>query len=229
MQVSLFQSIPPHMGFGTPEDSLQSCLSLQPKSAKKDIVRYVYNANKHLRYEARLDWVHPEDKDRKFIILYSLSNCHLSIMEPPIRNSGIIGGRFLSPTLVPKPGTDPSNPEYYTPADIYIGAVLVVFNHRFIITGADLFVHRYAEANPEKFPPEVVDNIRNYMFCNGLLKDDIELRSKQQAEEQREKKRDQMCTENNSPHCAIEAAPTLTQECECPDAPSGKQDYTDTN
>ncbi|KAJ8871831.1 hypothetical protein PR048_028171 [Dryococelus australis] len=115
------QVIPPHTGFGTPEDSLQSCLSLQPKPPKKDVIRYVVNASKYLRYEARLDWVHPEDKERRFIVLYSLSDGQISITEPPIRNSGIIGGPFLKPMLVPKPGTDANNPEYYTASDIYIG------------------------------------------------------------------------------------------------------------
>ncbi|XP_063223863.1 EF-hand domain-containing protein 1-like isoform X2 [Bacillus rossius redtenbacheri] len=167
-------AIPPHTGFGTPEDSLQSCLSLQPKPPRKDVIRYVVNANKNLRYEARLDWVHPEDKDRRFIVLYSLADGNLSITEPPVRNSGIIGGRFLKPMLVPKPGTDPDNPEYYTAADIFVGAVLVVFQHRFIVTGADLMVYHYMEANQEKFPPLVFSNIRSYVQRQGLVPAEVE-------------------------------------------------------
>lgn len=53
------------------------------------------------------------------------------------------------------------------------GAVIVVNEHKFLITGADLLVYRYMEANPEKFNPEIVENIRNYLMKEGLLKEDI--------------------------------------------------------
>ncbi|KAJ9595340.1 hypothetical protein L9F63_027272, partial [Diploptera punctata] len=44
-------------------------------------------------------------------------------------------------------------------------------------TGADLFVYHYMETNPEKFPSEVVDNIRNYLIKSGHLKEDIDHRA----------------------------------------------------
>lgn len=72
-----------------------------------------------------------------------------------------------------KPGSDPLNPCYYTPADFYIGAIISVYEQSFIITDADLFVYRYMQANLEKFPGEIVENIRNHMFNKGYLNDDI--------------------------------------------------------
>jgi hypothetical protein len=54
----------------------------------------------------------------------------------------------------------------------FAGAPVVVFTRRFIITGADLFVYNYMETNPEYFPPNVIDNIRNYMIQAGHLKED---------------------------------------------------------
>ncbi|KAJ9595341.1 hypothetical protein L9F63_027273, partial [Diploptera punctata] len=61
--------IPPHLGFGSPEDSLQSCLTVTiPVPPKKDVVRYVYNINK--KEKTIMDWVHPEDKNRKFVFSY---------------------------------------------------------------------------------------------------------------------------------------------------------------
>lgn len=123
----------------------------------------------------KFDWVHPEDSIREFILLYSLSHGSIQILEPKIRNSGILGGKFLRDMLLPKPNTDPQNPDYYTPADFYIGARIEFLGHRFIITGADLYVYRYMQANPEKFSQEVIDNVRNYMFKQGYLTEDIKV------------------------------------------------------
>jgi len=68
-----------------------------------------------------MDWAHPEDKDRKFVFSYSLSDCCITIIEIPQRNSGFVGGTYLKATRIPKPGTSLDNPEYYTPLDLYIG------------------------------------------------------------------------------------------------------------
>lgn len=48
----------------------------------------------------------------------------ISIFEPPVRNSGIIGGKFLGRTRVAKPNSPVDNPIYYSPSDFYIGAVI---------------------------------------------------------------------------------------------------------
>lgn len=122
-----------------------------------------------------MDWVHPEDSIRKFILLYSLSLGTIQILEPPIRNSGILGGKFLRDELIKKPNTSPLNPEYYTPSDFYIGAKIDINGYRFIITGADLCVYRYMQANPEKFSQEVIDNMRNYMYRESYLEQDIKV------------------------------------------------------
>ncbi|XP_066995320.2 EF-hand domain-containing protein 1 [Anabrus simplex] len=163
------RKIPPYTGFGTVEDSYQSCLSLRPRSPKKDVVRYILNAKKFLRYTAKLDWVHPEDEIRQFIFSYSLFDGTVGIHERALCNSGIVGGSFLKPMRIPKPGTDPNNPEYYSPSDFYIGAKIEVFSHKFIITGADLFVYNYMQDHQDKFPPTAIDNIRNWLASQGLL------------------------------------------------------------
>lgn len=67
------------------EDSLQTSFQISPK---RDAVRMLLNANKYLRYTMDLDWVHPEDSIRKFILTYSLAHGTMQIHEPPIRNSG---------------------------------------------------------------------------------------------------------------------------------------------
>ena len=145
----------------------------RPKSPKKNVIRQIFNASKKLRYSMKMDAVHPEDEDRNFILEYNLSDGTILINERAKINSGRRGGKFLSAMLIPKPGTDKEDPLYYTPEDFFIGAKINAFNHYFIITGADLFVHRYIEANPEKFSQQLKDNMRNYFVQQGLLQDDI--------------------------------------------------------
>ncbi|ENN78711.1 hypothetical protein D910_03621 [Dendroctonus ponderosae] len=166
--------VPPHDGLGSLEDSLQNTLTFLPKPPRKDVMRQIANANKHLRYEMKMDAVHPEDTVRRFILFYSLSDGTCRIQEPPIKNSGILGGKYLRSTLLVKPGSDPLNPELYTPEDFYIGANIIVFGQRFIITGADLYVYRYMQENSSKFSCEVIETMRNWMFSQGYLKDDID-------------------------------------------------------
>ncbi|CAG5017885.1 unnamed protein product [Parnassius apollo] len=168
------KAFPPHIGIGAPEDTLQSCFGLMPKPPHKDIIKYNLNANKYLRYLCELDWIHPEDKNRKFVLSYSLADGTIKIGEIPRRNSGIREGKFLSSMRLQTPDSDPNFPTYYTPDKFYIGAIIPVFKHRFKIVGCDLFVYRYMSANPEKFPQEVIDNVRNYHMREGNLKDELE-------------------------------------------------------
>ena len=70
------------------------------------------------------DSLNPDDSGRRFILSYFLSNDTISIFEKNMRNSGIIGGKFLEKTQVHKPGSIPENPQYYGPADFAIGATV---------------------------------------------------------------------------------------------------------
>ncbi|XP_052753824.1 EF-hand domain-containing protein 1-like [Galleria mellonella] len=167
------KSLPPHIGIGAPEDTLQSCFGLIPKPPHKDIIKYNLNANKYLRYLCELDWIHPEDNGRRFVLAYSLADGTVKIGEIPRRNSGIREGKFLKPMRLQMPDSDPNFPTYYTPDKFYIGAIVPVFKHRFKIIGCDLYVYRYMSANPEKFPQEVIDNVRNYHMREGNLKDEL--------------------------------------------------------
>lgn len=81
-----------------------------------------------LRYTAELDWVHPEDKGRQFVIEYRLSDGYIKITELRMENSGHTGGGFLKFVLVPKEGCDPNMPEYVTPRDFVLGNVILHLN-----------------------------------------------------------------------------------------------------
>uniref|UniRef100_A0A1Y1MR06 DM10 domain-containing protein n=3 Tax=Photinus pyralis TaxID=7054 RepID=A0A1Y1MR06_PHOPY len=182
--------VPPHDGLGTLEDSIQNTKYFLPQPPRKDVVRQLLNANKYLRYIMKIDVVHPEDEVRRFILRYSLSEGTCYIYEPVIRNSGIWGGKYLRDSFLVKPGSDPLNPVYYTPVDFYIGATIIVHHQRFIIIDADLYVYRYMQANPEKFPCDVIDNIRNHMFKSGFLTEDIRDEVEKESQAQKKAARD---------------------------------------
>ena len=101
-----------------------------------------------------------EDKLRRFIISYRLSDDMINVYEKAQRNSGIIGGKFLERTRVCKPGSQIDSPEFYTPADFSIGAVIEIFKHRFKITDVDEYVLKYLESFPGKFPLDTINSIR---------------------------------------------------------------------
>ncbi|XP_015780659.1 PREDICTED: EF-hand domain-containing protein 1-like [Acropora digitifera] len=151
---------PPYNGYGSLEDSLQSCLSLVPHPPKKDFIKMLENDHKVLRYAATMESFRPEDKNRRFIIYYRLADDMLTIYEPPVRNAGIIGGKFLERTRATKPGSSVDNPEFYTPADFQIGALIQIFKHRFRITDADEYVLKYLESHARTYPIATINSIR---------------------------------------------------------------------
>jgi hypothetical protein len=153
-------NLPPYNGFGSLEDSLQNCLSLVPQPPKKDFIKMLENDHKVLRYEAKVESVRPEDANRRFIISYRLSDDMVSIFEPPQRNSGIIGGKFLEVTRLSKPNSDVENPEFYGPGDFAVGATIQVFKHRFTITNCDEYVLKILEQNPDQYPADTINSIR---------------------------------------------------------------------
>ncbi|XP_060762537.1 EF-hand domain-containing protein 1-like [Neoarius graeffei] len=169
--------IPPYNGFGSLEDSLQNCLTLIPQPPKKDLIKLLENNLKVLRYVARLDSQNPQDKSRHFILHYYLSNDTISIHEKPTRNSGIIGGKFLAKTRIPKPGSTVENPQYYRPADFAIGATVEVFGRRFILTDADQYVldHLESVAEQERIPEQTLSSLRQALGKNLNTPSDTEL------------------------------------------------------
>ncbi|XP_077018175.1 EF-hand domain-containing protein 1 isoform X1 [Tamandua tetradactyla] len=156
------QELPPYNGFGLVEDSAQNCFALIPKAPPKDVIKMLVNDNKVLRYLAALESPIPEDKDRRFIFSYFLATDMISIFEPPVRNSGIIGGKYLGRTKVVKPFSLVDNPSYYGPGDFFIGAVIEVFGHRFVILDVDEYVLKYMEGNAAQYSPEALLSVQNH-------------------------------------------------------------------
>ena len=87
--------IPPPIGFGSDEDSLQSFYHIIPKPPKRDADKNVELEGTVLRWLAKLDSKNPDDMDRRFVVSFHMSDGTVSIYEPPIQNSGIMGGKIL--------------------------------------------------------------------------------------------------------------------------------------
>ncbi|EDV19218.1 EF-hand domain-containing protein 1 [Trichoplax sp. H2] len=166
------KEIPPYNGFGSLEDSEQSCKTLIPQPPKKDFMKMLEFNNVILRYEAKYVNPSPEDATRRFVFTYRLADDLMLIYEPRQRNSGIIGGKFLERTRVVKPGCDPNRPEYYGPKDFTIGSVVVVYGHKFVITDADDYVFRYIEENPDQFPSDIIESMRKYKIGKDKIRDE---------------------------------------------------------
>ena len=147
--------IPPHTGFGTPEDSLGSVNRLAPAPPRRDFVKLAKNEGKVLRFEGAMISTATVDLNRKFIISYFLADDTMSVFEPPVRNSGILAGKFLDRTKCYYPGTTTS----YEPQDLYIGASLELHSHKFVLTNADEYALSYMEKRPHLFPRANLDLI----------------------------------------------------------------------
>ena len=81
----------------------------------------------------------------------------MSIFEPPIRNSGIIGGKFLERSEVLKPnGVQP-----YVASDLYVGAKLEIFRRLFELVEADDYTYAHMESQPRQFPASDFSKIIN--------------------------------------------------------------------
>uniref|UniRef100_A0A8C6V3W4 EF-hand domain (C-terminal) containing 1 n=1 Tax=Neogobius melanostomus TaxID=47308 RepID=A0A8C6V3W4_9GOBI len=152
--------VPPYNGFGTLEDSLQNCLTLVPEPPRKNVVKQLENDGKVLRYKAKLESPYSIDEDRSFVLSYFLTNDMISIYEKSARNTGVMGGKFLEKTRIPKPGSSAENPQFYTPADLALGATVEVFSHRFVLTDADHYVLTYLESIQSQVPIQTIDSLR---------------------------------------------------------------------
>lgn len=158
---------PPYNGWGSEEDSLCSCMGLLPKPPRRDFIKFMEKDRRGLdsnvlRFLGRMDTSKPIDMDRRFIISYFLSDDTILVFEPPVRNSGIIGGKFLERSRIKKPNQplySTTMSEYYLANDLFVGAHVDFNSHRFILIDADEYAFRYMENNAVEFPKANVDAI----------------------------------------------------------------------
>jgi hypothetical protein len=92
--------LPPYNGFGSEHDSLASYFNLIPKPRKYDRTKQAALDSIIFRWKAKFDMdsmtaPNPDDHKRRFVVSFFMGDGSISIYEPPIQNSGFMGGKFL--------------------------------------------------------------------------------------------------------------------------------------
>jgi len=139
--------IPMHNAPGSEDDTIGSFLYLLPKVPKKNQRRMMENDRKIMRFSAVLDTDAEEDKGRIFIVKYFLADDTIQVFEPPLKNSGLQGGCFLSRKTYKKKGTE----EYFTQSDFHVGASIEL-TYTFNLFDADEYTLSYMESEPTLHP-----------------------------------------------------------------------------
>ncbi|CAF0986050.1 unnamed protein product [Didymodactylos carnosus] len=149
----------PYTGFGSEEDSLSSTRKIIPEPPKKDYNKFMgfdrqgYETN-ILRFMARIITKDGIQAARRFIISYFLSDDTIYIYEPPVRNSGIQGGKFLERQKVKKPNQSRYPVEisdYFGAEDFYVGARLEINGFLFDLFDADEYAFKLMEEHNHMF------------------------------------------------------------------------------
>ncbi|XP_038616368.1 EF-hand domain-containing family member C2 isoform X1 [Tachyglossus aculeatus] len=169
------RTFPPYNGFGSEEDSLCSCVGILLKPPQKDFKKFMEKdsfgcESNILRFIAKFITDDPVDKERKFIVSFFLSDDSISVFEPPQRNSGVIGGKFLERGRIKKPGqelykSEPS--EFYKAQDLFVGARVCFHGHNFLLVKTDEYTFNYMEKHAEEFPVANINVILNKLKAIG--------------------------------------------------------------
>lgn len=139
---------PPHIGFGSEEDSLASCLRLTPRPPLRDMKRLIADADKVMRFEAKLANDIPQDEKRRFIVAVFMADDSVGVWELKSRNSGHDEGKFANKARRKNPATG----TWFCQADFFVGAVIEVNSSPFQLIWADDAAFLRMETNPTQFP-----------------------------------------------------------------------------
>jgi len=140
--ISPVHMIPPYNGFGSEEDSLNSCMRLQPK-AGTNVNRNSAMAGVCLRFTAKMVNASEIDGERDFIVTIHLETNAIEVFEKQERNSGRVPGRFAEKRSYRKPGSK----EFYGTPDYQVGHHLVIKGYAFELMEADEFSLKYMETH----------------------------------------------------------------------------------
>jgi hypothetical protein len=131
--------VPAHIGFGSDEDSMQSITHLVVKPPKIDYAQRARDAGKVLLFRASLApaapgrALAPEDEGREFLVRFFLDTKEIEIQERNVRNSGVVGGRFLARGRYRNKATEAD----FQAADFAVGEVVAITGRNFLLTELD--------------------------------------------------------------------------------------------
>ena len=118
---------PPYTGYGDELTNANdnSWRKLIPTKPKKDYNKIIGLDGQVLRFTAKLESSNPDDERRDFVFSYFLHDDTLRVFEPPIHNSGIVGGKFLEKGKY----KHESGTRYLQPSDIISAAISALHRH----------------------------------------------------------------------------------------------------
>jgi len=142
--------LPPYNGFGSEHDSLASYFNLIPKPRKYDATKQATLDAIIFRWKAKFDMdrmtaPNPDDHKRRFVISYFMGDNSLSIYEPPIQNSGFMGGKFLERQRVIRHKSQQGFGDWMSEQDLLVELPGTVWinNYPFVLLETDKFTLRY--------------------------------------------------------------------------------------
>jgi len=102
------QTEPPYTGYGTEEDSIASFYRLVPKAPSFDALKQEELDRIIFRWKAKFDMdkmghAGPDDSKRRFVVSFFMADSTIAVYEPPVSNSGFVGGKFLERQKVTLP------------------------------------------------------------------------------------------------------------------------------
>lgn len=156
------REIPPYTGFGSEEDSLNSCVgSILPTAPVKKIGDPMVLKFRAI-FSQMSDSAKPYQMDREFCISLYCEDCSISIYEIPRRNSGYVGGKFLSRTKV----NDSDGQSIHSKSDFFVGAELNLNGYIFLLIDAEDSTYRYMAKDAKTFPHsniiEVMERLKGF-------------------------------------------------------------------
>lgn len=138
-------STPPYTGYGSWDDSMASVLNLIPKVPRRDFHKLMYNDKKKLGFTAMFANPREEDTNRRFVFNFNLWDDTMGVHEPPQRNSGIVGGRFLEA----KVHLNQKTGRLFCPEDLLPGNLVQIMNHEFRMLDMDEGTRKLMAAEQE--------------------------------------------------------------------------------
>lgn len=157
---------PPHDGFGTEEDSFQNWKYLSLKPPPADFEKLENESGKVMTFAASLaPPVAPEEAGRQFVINYYRATDEIEIIENNVRNSGVVGGKFLAKRRHLKRLPD-GRQVPYAPADFNVGGTVTILQRTFVLDSIDRRSKRLVDGIPY---PVTEDRVRELVIVFKTL------------------------------------------------------------
>lgn len=145
---------PPYVSPGAQRRDVTSDERNEYQAYKQSELRKHRYDSTSVKFLMKLDNNKYEDEIRRFVLVFYLADNTISIFEPVVRNSGIVGGKFLQ-----RQKTCNSEGRPFTANDFYVGARVLINSFPFVILNSDSRSLDYMETNNEEFSHSDINKI----------------------------------------------------------------------